>query len=91
MTAILRDQLKAFKFSQAFQDRNWNPPTRQPFIRNIHDREITCTTIAEQGGWSVLEITANDIDITAPCERGWREMVDKSITDQIHQHILITG
>ena len=57
----------------------------------MHEHEFNCTPIAEQGGWTVLEITAagEATDITAPGERAWREMIDKAVTDQIHHHILI--
>ena len=57
----------------------------------VRERDISCTPIAEQGGWMVLEITASGegAEITAPGERAWREMVDKAVTDQIHHHILI--
>ena len=90
-TNALREQLLAFDIARVFRSRGWNVPARRPFLLTVREREVTCAPVAEQGGWTVLEITAagDGPEITAPGERAWREMVDKSVTDQIHHHVLI--
>ena len=51
-TNALREQLLAFAFTKVFQSRGWNAPVRRPFMLTVREREVTCTPIAEQGGYA---------------------------------------
>lgn len=92
-TQTLREQLRSFDFQAAFLDRGWNAPARAAFTLEVQGRHVTCRPIAEQGGWTVLEITtapvADQPGVTAVSARALREAIDSAVTNLIHHHVLI--
>jgi len=92
-TQTLHEQLRSFDFKTAFLSRGWNTPARAAFMLDVKGRQISCRPIAEQGGWTVLEITAapeaDQPGVTAVSARALREAVDGAVTNLIHHHVLI--
>ena len=94
-TSQLKNCLTEFAFERAFREvLEWNRTSRAPFERIVSGRTLRFRPIAEQGGFTVLEVTETTPPdpvnaLTSPQSGNVRKMADTLLAAEIEPHILI--
>src|SRR5579863_146683 len=64
-TGSLRNHLERFEFQRVFETLGWNRPARPSFQRVVKGQALAFRPIADAGGFTVLEVTA-DAETVSP-------------------------